>query len=146
MSGRATLLLRVPTKPRNLKGMTGKRVDKSAPKSAPKTATGVPFQKGGDPRQGRGPAPGAPNAGRPPDEWKARLRAMASRDEVLAHVETVLMDGPAHPFFDRALQYVTDHGYGRATQPIEHSGNVVLLSADERDARIRALLARRDVP
>jgi hypothetical protein len=75
---------------------------------------------------GRGPAKGAPNAGRPPDEWKAALRAMASRDEVMAHVESVLLAGPDHPFFDRALQYVTEHGYGRASQPLEHSGTVTL--------------------
>lgn len=78
---------------------------------------------------GRGPAPGAPNAGRPPDEWKARLRAMASRDEVLTHVETVLLAGPDNPFFDRALQYVTDHGYGRAQQHVDLTSNGQTLEA-----------------
>ena len=75
---------------------------------------------------GKGPAKGAPNAGRPPDEWRDRLRAMASRDEVLEHVSAVLLAGPDHPYFDRALQYATDHGYGRPTQPVEHSGKVTL--------------------
>jgi hypothetical protein len=75
---------------------------------------------------GRGPKPGAPNAGRPPDEWRERLRSMASRDEVLAHVESVLLQGPEHPFFDRALQYVTDHGYGKPKQELAHSGTLTL--------------------
>lgn len=75
---------------------------------------------------GKGPAKGAANAGRPPDEWRERLRAMASRDEVLEHVATVLLAGPDHPYFDRALQYATDHGYGRAKQELEHTGKVTL--------------------
>jgi len=78
------------------------------------------------PGKGRGLPKGHPNAGRPPDEWRDRLRAMASRDEVLEHVSQVLLAGPDHPYFDRALQYATDHGYGRPTQPVEHSGKVTL--------------------
>lgn len=71
------------------------------------------------PGKGRGPKPGAPNAGRPRDEWKARLQAMASMDEVLDHVETTLRAGPEHPFFQRALDYVTDHGYGKAASSVD---------------------------
>lgn len=41
------------------------------PKSARKSGQ---FQPGNDPRRGRGPAPGAPNAGRPPN----RIRELAS--------------------------------------------------------------------
>jgi hypothetical protein len=81
------------------------------------------------PGKGRGPKPGAPNAGRPKDEWKAKLTALASRDEVLAHVESVLLQGPEHPFFARALDYVTDHGYGKATQNVEVSGNLTVANA-----------------
>ena len=73
-------------------------------------------------KRGRGPAPGSPNAGRPPDEWKAKLRELASRENVLAHIQTVLDSGPEHPFFAKALEYVTEHGYGKATQHIEQSG------------------------
>jgi hypothetical protein len=51
---------------------------------------------------------------------------MASRDEVLEHVNNVLTAGPEHPYFDRALQYVTDHGYGRPKQELEHTGKVTL--------------------
>ena len=78
--------------------------------------------------QATGPAKGAPNAGRPPDQWKAALRALADRQEVLDHIQRSLDAGPEHPFFPRALDYVTDHGYGRATQPIEASLSVTLES------------------
>jgi len=73
-------------------------------------------------KRGRGPAPGSPNAGRPPDEWKAKLRELASRENVLAHIQTVLDAGPEHPFFAKALEYVTEYGYGKATQHIEQTG------------------------
>lgn len=114
-------------------GVTAKKTGQKTRKRQPKgvaRGTPIPGRHGGTliAGAGRGPKKGAPNAGRPTDEWKAKLRAMASRDEVMAHVETVLMAGPEHPFFDRALQYATDHGYGRATQPIEHSGSVTLES------------------
>jgi hypothetical protein len=94
-------------------------VDKSSPKSR-RPGQFVP----GDPRrmQARGPKKGAPNAGRPRDEWKAALAALVSRDSVLEHVRAALDEGPSHPWFDRAMQYATDHGYGKATQPVEHSG------------------------
>ena len=77
-------------------------------------------------KRGRGPAPGAPNAGRPPDEWKAKLRELASRENVLAHIQTVLDAGPEHPFFAKALEYVTEYGYGKATQHIEQTGSNTL--------------------
>jgi hypothetical protein len=91
-------------------------------KSAKKSARGVPFQSGDDPRRGRGAAKGAPNAGRPPDLWRAKLREMASRDEVMQHVESVLFEGPGHPFFGKALDYATEHGFGKASQPHQISG------------------------
>lgn len=93
-------------------------MDKTSKKSNAKH--GKPFVKG-DPRiqRGKGPAKGAPNAGRPRDEWKARLQAMASRDEVLDHVSSVLLQGPEHPFFAKALEYVTDHGYGKAASSLD---------------------------
>lgn len=100
-------------------------MDKSRPKSRPKQKVGrgkpIPGVKQGKliAGQGNGPRKGAPNAGRPPDEWRERLRAMASRDEVLEHVNSVLLAGPEHPFFDRALQYVTEHGYGKAAASLD---------------------------
>lgn len=68
-----------------------------------------------------------PRAGRPRDEWKAALREMVSNDQVLEHVRFVLQQGPDHPFFERALQYATDHGMGKAVTPVEHSGSLGLI-------------------
>lgn len=87
----------------------------------------VPQPHGGAlvPGAGGGPQPGS---GRPPDQWKAALRALADRQEVLDHIQRSLDAGPEHPFFPRALDYVTDHGYGKATQPVAHSGSVTLES------------------
>ena len=83
---------------------------------------------------GNGPKKGAPNAGRPPDQWKAALRALADREEVLVHIDAALKAGPSDPFFPKALEYVTDHGYGRATQPVAHTMTrslVDLLTGDD---------------
>ncbi len=45
-------------------------VDKSGEKTRRRTGA-PPFAKGHDPRRGKGPKKGAPNAGRPPDFLKA---------------------------------------------------------------------------
>lgn len=73
---------------------------------------------------GKGPPKGS--GGRPRNEWKHALASMASSDEVLYHVRTALEAGPEHPFFAKALEYATDHGMGKATQSIEHSGTLGL--------------------
>jgi len=61
-----------------------RRAKKSARKSARKSAVGRPFEPGHDPRRGRGPRPGAQNAGRPPSAVRAACRdAFARRIPVL---------------------------------------------------------------
>jgi hypothetical protein len=97
----------------------------TAKKSAHKTAKGRPFQKGGDPRQGRGPKPGAPNAGRPRDEFKELCRAMVTREATISRVADILTD-PDHPQFMRALQWATEHGYGKADQSLDIQGSVAV--------------------
>ena len=86
-------------------------MDKSAPKSAP----GIPLKKGYDPRRGRGPAKGAPNAGRPLDEWKAYLRSLvdsaASRDAIVA-----ILTDPSHPAYARVLAWADERGWGKESQ------------------------------
>ena len=95
-----------------------------ADKSARKSAGGKPFEKGGDPRQGRGPKKGAPNAGRPPDEFKRTMRGIVSRKTVVERLKK-LTGGSAKvtdDVFLKAFKEVTDRGYGKAVQPLEHSG------------------------
>lgn len=81
------------------------------------------------PGKGRGPKKGAPNAGRPRSEWIARLQGLASSDAVLDEVERALLAGRTDPFFKDALHYVTDHGYGRATQPVDVTSNGLTLES-----------------
>jgi hypothetical protein len=98
------------------------------------TPTNTPrLDKLGRPLQGiaanpemRGKGPPKGSGGRPRSEWKQALANMASSDEVLYHVRCALEAGPEHPFFAKALEYATDHGMGKATQSIEHSGSIGL--------------------
>lgn len=94
---------------------------------------GRPFQKGHDSRRGRGPRKGAPNAGRPPDEFKAALAALVSREETLAALEAILRN-PDHPHFIQALRYASDRGYGLPTQSlkVEDEGPAVVIVAPEK--------------
>lgn len=77
------------------------------------TPTGKTFQVGHDPRRS------VRSTGRPPDEWKRALAQLVTRDETLAHMRAVLDAGADHPQFFRALAYATDHGIGRAVQPVD---------------------------
>lgn len=82
-----------------------------------------------------------PGAGRPPDAWRAKLRELASREDTVNHLSVSLSLGPGAPEFWKALDYVTEHGHGKATQRIEHTGSVVL-TAEERESRLRELVAK----
>ena len=75
--------------------------------------TGKPFQVGHDARRS------TRSSGRPPDEWKRALAQLVTRDATLEHVRAVLDAGADHPQFFRALAYCTDHGLGRAAQPVD---------------------------
>lgn len=93
---------------------------KSAQKTAPavKRVLGRPFPKGKrDPRQGRGPKKGAPNAGRPRLEHVAWCQAQVSDPKCEKAVALVLRN-PKHPAFSTMWRAVTDRGYGKAAQPI----------------------------
>jgi hypothetical protein len=73
------------------------------------------FKPGNDPRRGRGPKKGAPNAGRPLDEWKAYLRSLvdsaASRDAIVA-----ILTDPSHPAYARVLAWADERGWGKESQ------------------------------
>lgn len=93
---------------------------KAAKKSARKSATGRPFKKGGDARQGRGPKKGAPNAGRRPDDFKALCASLATREATLDAVTGILAN-PDHPQFMAALKWASENGYGRPAQAVHVS-------------------------
>ena len=84
--------------------------------------TGKGFVPGDDPRRGRGPKPGAPNAGRPPNEWKEACMAMGSRKEILERAEEILGD-TSHPSWLAVWKFVVEQGYGSAQRRVEVTGD-----------------------
>jgi hypothetical protein len=119
------------------------RPKKSAAKSAIRTVPGRPFVSA-DPRAGRGPAKGAPNAGRPPDEFRAMMRDLASRAETVERLTRILTGGveveiDGKPVvmpvdsdtFLKALAFVTDRGYGKAQQHLDVTSDGQSLTRDQ---------------
>jgi len=111
---------------------------KKQPTATPKKL-GRPFQKGPDPRRC------VTSPGRPPDEFRAMMRELASRQAVVDKLAEILKD-PNHPHFMRAYAEAADRGYGKASQPIEHSGEmthrVKPVPLKARIAEIRALMPK----
>jgi hypothetical protein len=79
---------------------------------SPHLVPGNPGNSGG--KKGR--------SGRPPDEFRDRLRAMASADDVEAYLSRCLHGEFGPKFFLSALTYASDRGYGKPKQPLEHAG------------------------
>jgi len=67
-----------------------------------------------------GGRPGNPGGGRPPDQFKAMCRDLASKQDVMESVSLILSD-PDHPLFLGALKWASEHGYGKPNQPLEHN-------------------------
>jgi hypothetical protein len=95
-------------------------LEKSAPKSA---VPGVPFVPN-DPRSGRGPAPGAPNAGRPPNAFAEQCKTL-QRDVILPKCEAVLRDptkGPKDADWQWATRWISKYGEKETAKRFEHGG------------------------
>lgn len=88
--------------------------NKSGKKSGNRPGTFV----SNDPRSGKGPAKGAPNAGRPPDEFKALCRELATAANTIKAVRAILKDQD-HGQFLQALRWASEHGYGKPNQPVD---------------------------
>lgn len=101
--------------------------------AAPKLR-GKPFAKGPDPRRGVSP-------GRPTDAFTEMMRSLASADETMKALTKILKNGN-HPMFMRALEYVTDRGYGKATQPIDVTSDGKSLADVLREGRDRVARMR----
>jgi hypothetical protein len=90
---------------------------KSGPKSGNRPGT---FTGKGDPRNGHGPLKGAPLAGRPPEEFRAALRALVNRPDVIQRIESLLTDWTTSDSdFLAAYKYACDRAYGRVPTVIE---------------------------
>lgn len=92
--------------------------DQTSQQTSPGPIRGRPFQLGPDHRRGRGPAKGAANAGRPPDEFKRLMASLASREQTIRALAHIL-ENPSHPHFLGALKFVAERGYGLPLQTID---------------------------
>lgn len=96
-------------------------VDKSQKKSdaqRKKRMPAKPFTGKGDPRNGRGPAKGAPNAGRPPNWWYAQMQEI--RDRFLqAAVAQGVADDPDHPAWANVGKWAHEQLEGKAAQKVD---------------------------
>ena len=114
---------------------------KSAKKSA--TRRGRPFTGASDPRRARGPAKGAPNAGRPPDAIRRICReGFADRIPALVAIangeaiqsETVQIEGkpdelrtvyPTPEQRMKAIDMLAKYGLGTTITPTDAEGNTL---------------------
>lgn len=83
--------------------------------------TGNGFKPGPNPKRGRGPKKGAPNAGRPPLEHINWCKEVVSDPAAEAAVKAILRN-PKHPQFASLWAKIADRGYGTAPQKHEHMG------------------------
>jgi len=87
----------------------------TAEKSAGKSATGRPFTGAADCRNGHGPLPGAPNAGRPPSAVREAMRlAAAQRVPVLEAIADDAKVAPGDRI--RAVDTLAKYGLGQMVQ------------------------------
>lgn len=90
-------------------------------KSAHQSAPGLPFVKGADTRRGKGPKPGAANAGRYPDEIRAACRL--AFDERVPLLASFADDSAAEPMVRmKALEMLAKYGLGAPLRS-EHANN-----------------------
>lgn len=96
---------------------------KSAAKSADKGKPALVAQPHGGALLASGKPGNAGGSGRPPDEFKARLRELVTQADKAGHLEAVLSD-PDHPQWLAALKFATEYGYGKPPQSVAISAEV----------------------
>jgi hypothetical protein len=92
-------------------------VDKSPAKSRPAL-----FVEGGVQGPGRGPKPGAPNAGAPSGEIRALCRALIGKHDLLTKLAELAISADADRDKLGAMKLLMAYGFGQPTQVIEHTG------------------------
>lgn len=93
---------------------------KTATKTARSPINGAEIPLGAHPGN-TGGKPG--RSGRKPDAFRELCRALASGETTVQQVEAILKDNQ-HPAFLGAVKWATEHGYGKPTEHVEHSGTV----------------------
>ena len=58
--------------------------------------------------------------GRPPNAFKARMKALADRWAQAAEAKKIL-DNPEHPYWMHAGRFAAEHGYGKPEQSVQVS-------------------------
>lgn len=90
-------------------------------KTVKKTVPGKPFTGKDDPRNGKGPAPGSPNAGRPTLELAAMCREIGLQHvipRIVAYLASTANHNPDSQGFRWAADTLLDRGWGRALQQV----------------------------
>lgn len=73
------------------------------------------FTGADDPRRGRGPKKGAPNAGRPPKQYVEWCKTVLSNKQTEAAVRKILRNA-GHQQFSQLYGRIAERAYGRAGQ------------------------------
>lgn len=94
-------------------------MDKSRPKSRPGHNGGGTLIAG----QGRGPKKGAPNAGRPKNEFLAWCSTLLNDPQCRSQVEAVVKD-KAHPAFSTMWSRLAERVHGKPEQKINLDGEI----------------------
>ena len=76
-------------------------------------------QPGGRGALNSGGTPGNRGGGRPTNEFKSRMRALASSEAAFAYLEQCIEGQYGPAVFLAAHRYVTERGYGRASSVVE---------------------------
>lgn len=89
------------------------------PRKKPRTL--VPQAHGGALKPGGDGVSG----GRPPDEFKAMCRQLASRAKTFEVAERILDNPEVYPsLYTGALKWATEQGYGKPKEHIEYTGEI----------------------
>lgn len=94
----------------------------------------VPQARGGALKRGN---PGNKGGGRPPNEWKAAMRYLASRGATLKRAKEILEKADDGALWAQVWKFAGEQGYGRAHQTISKAtvSRVEFALVDERVAR-----------
>jgi hypothetical protein len=84
-------------------------------------------------KRGPGGVTGAPNAGRPREQWKAWLRGLVDSPATREAVLRVLGD-PDHPQFARVLAWADERAFGREQQVVAGDHQLTVVRRDETGA------------
>lgn len=95
-------------------------------KVAKKTSTQTPKMR--TPKHGRGKLqvgnPGNSGGGRPLDEFKAKMRELASSDKAIEYLEECVRGKHGPKAAVSAHKHITERGYGKEPSPVELGGKL----------------------